>query len=315
MQRKIMRPVLIVGIVTAMAAAPPRFDSWTPPVNLGSEVNTVFAEVNPCISRDGLSLYFACLDCPGGHGGFDLYVSQRSSRTSPWQPARNLGAAVNTSFTETNPELSDDGRLLFLTSNRPGSAGLVDVYVSRRHNKRDDFGWEAPQNLGSGINSAANDRSPDYFEDDATGEVLLYLSSDRIATGSGDIFVSSLQPDQTFGRASMVTELSTAFDDDQPMLRKDGLELFLHSNRPGSVVNPNTGLPSLDLWVSTRRSTAEPWSLPVNLGTMVNSAFSDTSPGLSWDGRTLYFSSAQRLDNLSTFFDLWSTTRSRLRSR
>ena len=310
-----LRCVTVLTVWTGIAAAPVLFDSWTPPVNLGTAVNSPFAEVNPFVSKDGLSLYFSCLDCPDGFGGFDLYVSQRTSRTDPWGPARNLGPTINTAFTETNPEQSHDGRQLFFTSNRPGGSGLVDLYVARRHNKRDDFGWQDAENLGTGVNSPANDRSAAYFDDERDGSVGIYFSSDRVRTPANDIYRSVLQPDHSFGPAVMVAELSTPFDDDQVTIRKDGLELFLQSNRPGSVINPNTGQPSIDIWASRRATTAHPWSEPVNLGSEINGPFADGGPAISWDGTSLYFASGQRPGNVSPASDIWLTTRSKDRKR
>jgi len=61
----------------------PKFGPWSAPVNLGSPVNTPFAEMNPFISKDRLSLYFACFNCPGNIGGSNIWVSQRASVNDP----------------------------------------------------------------------------------------------------------------------------------------------------------------------------------------------------------------------------------------
>lgn len=312
--------LLILGVCLLASAhdrsgndCQPQFGPWTAPVNLGPPVNTVFTEVDPFISKDGRSLYFSCPDCPGGFGGYDLWVSRRASVNDPWGPPENLGPSVNTASNETNPALSNDEHKLYFTSNRPGGLGATDLYVSRRHNRRDDFGWQLPENLGAGINSAFNDRMATYFEDDETGDITLYFSSDRPGgPGSDDIYSSTLQTDETFGPAALVVELSSPASDKVPSIRRrDGLEIFLSSNREGSVLTPG-GKPSPDLWVSTRPSTADPWSEPVNLGTVVNSPFDDARTSLSSDGTILYFASAQRAGNVSTLFDIWMTTRERL---
>ncbi len=174
-------------------------------------------------------------------------------------------------------------------------------------------------NLGSGVNTLADDQGPEYFEDDETGIITLYFASNRPGgPGGNDIYASTLnevKEDETFGPAVLVTELSSPFDDQGPAIRRDGLEIFLGSNRPGSIPPP-PGLPSqaVDLWVSTRTRTSDPWSTPVNLGPVINSVFSDAGPALSRDGTELYFQSPFRSGNVGgTMFDIWKTTRTKLK--
>src|SRR2546430_11994167 len=52
-----------------VAEDPPQFSAWSTPVNLGPPVNTAFIEQAASLSRDGLSLYFHCGNCPGSIGG------------------------------------------------------------------------------------------------------------------------------------------------------------------------------------------------------------------------------------------------------
>jgi hypothetical protein len=68
-----------------------------------------------------------------------------------------------------------------------------------------------------------------------------------------------------------------------PSLSADGLSLYFASNRPG-------GSGEYDLWVTTRSSTTAQWGAPENLGTQVNSAYSEVDPSISSDGLSLYFS-------------------------
>ena len=84
------------------------------------------------------------------------------------------------------------------------------------------------------------------------------------------------------------------------------------SNRPGSIPNV-LGNPSFDIWVSTRASTSDPWSTPVNVGPLINTNRHDGHPALSFDGTTLYFFSAGRAGNVSPLFDIWVSTRTKLK--
>jgi WD40-like Beta Propeller Repeat len=293
------------------APDPPRFSDWSAPVNLGPPVNTPFIEQAASISRDGLSLYFHCGNCPTSIGGADIYVSQRPSRDDPWGPPQNLGPAINTTANEQAPRLSRDGHQLFFSSDRAGGFGGHDIYVSRRDDKRDDFAWQAPVNLGSGVNGPDDDQTPDPFEDHGTHTSILFFGSGPIGSGATDIYSSALQPDGSYGPRAPVAELNSTSVDRQPAIRHDGLEIFFASDRPGT-------LGAIDLWVATRASTSDPWSTPVNLGPVVNSTQVDARPALSFDGTTLYFQSTRpgavgcTSPTGPCVFDLWVTTRTRL---
>jgi hypothetical protein len=296
--------LLVASALLAVADADDQYSDWGAPVNLGPTVNTTLFEIDSTISKDGLSLYFSS-PRPGGFGGFDIWVSQRPGMDAPWGTPQNLGPNVNSSGNEFTPSLTIDGHRLYFTSNRPGGFGANDIYVSRRHNKRDDFAWRPAVNLGSGVNTDAAEGGPEHFEDDITGAVTLCFSSNRPGgLGAEDIYCSTLQPDETFGPAAPVPELNTPFDDVHPVMRRDGLEMFISSNRPGSFGDR-------DLWVSTRPSTSDPWSTPVNLGPVVNSAALDARPALSFDGTALYFQST-RPGGFGTR-DLYVTMRTKLK--
>jgi len=296
---------LAIAPLASMAAEDaPRYSDWSAPVNLGAPVNTSFIDQGADISKDGLSLYYFCGNCPDTFGNADIWVAHRASIDAAWGTPQRLGANVNSPSNETAARLSIDGHRLYFTSDRSGGFGGTDIYVSRRRDKRDDQGWEPAVNLGSGVNTSAGEAQPAPFEDEATGTTLLYFASNRAGgPGMNDIYVSTLQADGTFGSAAAVAELNTPSQDQQPAIRRDGLELFLGSDRTGTVG-------SIDLWVSTRASTTDPWSPPVNLGTVVNSTVQDGRPALSFDGTQLYFQSP-RPGGLGSC-DLYVTTRTKL---
>ena len=287
-----------VALVSALrpAQGQAEFSEWSLPVNLGAPINTPGTEVGPHISRNGSSLFHL--------RNFDVFVSQRATVDDAWGARQSLGTSINTTFNEASPSLSLDEHVLLFASGRPGGFGGFDLYLSRRHNRRDDLAWRLPVNLGDGVNTAADELQAALFEDDATGGITVYFTSNRSGgAGGDDIYASILQPDETLGPAVLVAELSTPANDSSPFIRRDGLEMFLTSDRPGT-------LGGLDLWVSTRATTADPWSAPVNLGPLVNTAAMDAGCALSFDGTELYFSS-NRAGGFGSR-DLYRTTRAKL---
>lgn len=280
------------------------FSPWTPAVNLeqipgtSPDLNTAALEGCPIVSPDGRALYFAS-NRAGGLGGLDIWVSRRDSRDDPWGSPENLGRPVNSSADDFCPSPMR-GHQFFFVSRRshPDACGGADIYVTRPHPV---FGWLEPQNVGCQVNSAADEASPYYLEDE-TGRATLFFSSNR--GGSSDIYSSVVQPDGSYGAAEPVPGLNTAFEDARPNLRRDGLEIVFDSNRPGTNGGP-------DIYVSVRPTTDDAWSEPVNLGADVNTDMSETRASLSWDGRSLYFGSNRPGGEGST--DIYLSTREKVR--
>src|SRR2546425_288963 len=167
-----------------------------------------------------------------------------SPKFSGWSTPVNLGPVINSVLRENGPAISKDGLSLY---------------------------------FGSAVNTASNDAGPSYFANGDLGVPLLFFGSDRAGgLGGYDIYVSAQQADGSWGAAGPVTELSSSANDQRPSIRLDGLELFFFSDRVGGI-----GL--TDVWVSTRDSTSDPWSPPVNLGSGVNSPQDDTQPFIASD--------------------------------
>ncbi|MHC4269620.1 MAG: PEP-CTERM sorting domain-containing protein [Planctomycetota bacterium] len=110
------------------ANIPPPPNPFGPAVNLAG-INTIFSDLAPSISSDGLSLYFTS-NRPGGFGGFDLYESTRPDLFSSFGAAVNMGAGINSSADDMAPSISSDGSMLYFDSNRFGGFGGFDIYQS-----------------------------------------------------------------------------------------------------------------------------------------------------------------------------------------
>jgi WD40-like Beta Propeller Repeat len=283
-----------------------QFSEWSEPMNLGPIVNSSADDFHPAISHNGLSLYITSAR-PGGSGPNDIWVSQRDSLDDPWGPPQNLGSNINTADDEFAPDFSPDGHWLFFSSGRPpGTNDAPEIWVSYRKDVDDDFGWQRAVKLPGEINvPGLDDNAPTFFHDHETGITSIYFNSSLRKDGPGDfdIYVSAQRPNGTFGRAKVVQELCSPNRDTRTAIRRDGLEMFITSNRPD-------GSGKIDLWVATRETTLDPWLPPVNLGPTINTAFNDGGPALSCDGTTLYFYSDR--PGGSGGRDLYVTTRHKL---
>jgi len=269
-------------LIAPTGAAGKSYDAWEPAVP-ESGVNTAAAEGCPIESPDGLSLYIAS-NRAGGTGSpdpNDIWVFHRDSIDGAWDSAENLGQPVNSTFADYCPTPLRGKALLFV-STRPGGCGGGDIYLAR---KSPAHGWTV-NNLGcaadgSGPNFPGGEFGPSLVETDEG--TFLYFSSDGFDVGGDqDIYMSRRAADGSFGAPTLVAELSTAAHDFMPNVRKDGLEIVFNSNRAG-------GFGGQDVYTSTRASTEDPWSAPVNLGPAVNTAGNETRSSLSWDGLRLHF--------------------------
>jgi len=280
------------GPVAVIGASNAAFDDapWSEPVNLGAPVNSPVQEQNPALSPDELSLYFVSnrTDLPGEQGGNDIWVSQRACLTCPWGTPVNLGPTINTPNGDAGPNISQDGHLLFFTSNRPDETGTTDndLYVSDRADPRDDFGWGAPVKLGPGVNSTISEFSPQYLPSAGDGEVNFYFQR-GLGGGSAtnELYMASVSRNgETFADAVPIAELNDPTTaDGGPSVRRGGREILFNSGRAGRIG-------SVDIWVSTRPNVGDAWSPPQNVGTPVNNPIGGSrDPDLSLDGRTLVF--------------------------
>ena len=288
MTRMLLAVVVLALLGLHPAADGQMFTAWSAPVNLGPVVNSMYAEAGTYVSKDGLSLYFGS-GRPGGVGStntMDIWVSNRESTDQPWGPPINLGSPVNTTDNEQTPMLSIDGHRLYFARDGAGGYGSQDLYVARRQHQWQDTGWSAPVNLGSGVNTKAEENGPSIIEEATTGVLTLYFSSTRdTGMGKEDIYVSTAYTDEPFGPAVLEPLLSGPYRDVRPFLQREGREVYFDSDRPGSLGA------NVDLWTSSRESLWAPWSDPVRMPNAINSTGVDARPVLSFDGTELYFHS------------------------
>jgi WD40-like Beta Propeller Repeat len=84
------------------------------------------------IRHDGREIFFNS-NRPGSiDNSFDLWVATRETVFDAWSEPINLGSTLNTELVDVQPYISSDRETLFFASNRPGSLGQVDLYMSTR---------------------------------------------------------------------------------------------------------------------------------------------------------------------------------------
>ncbi len=153
---------------------------WTDPINM-NEILKVDRDLFPSsLSKDGKTLYlYSSADYDG-----TIYTSRFENAT--WQPLIKLNDNINTKYWESHATISHDNKKLYITSNRKGTLGGLDLYVSNRDSTGD---WGPAVNLGPVINTPYNEESPFLTQDDKT---LFFSSRGHFNMGGYDIFYSTL---------------------------------------------------------------------------------------------------------------------------
>lgn len=208
-----------------------RYDDWGTPLHLAPELNSGQNEWTPCISADGLSLYF----CRGWSDG-DLWVSQRSSVGEPWGIPESLGPVVNSTSWDVGPSITTDGLELFFCSTRAGGYGGPDLYVIKRATTSDR--WGPATNLGPTINTSYGDGNygewtPNISPD---GLVLFFASARPPGSASNlDLWMTRRATRDTPWESPMHLghRINSNWQDSGPSISSDGRTLYFSSGRPG----------------------------------------------------------------------------------
>ncbi len=288
--------IVIVGIVAAivLGSGNAKADfTFGEPMNLGPAVNYWCQDGSASLSTDGLSLFYDS-DYPDA-GYWNLFVVTRETTSDPWGDRVKLGPNVNKpNLNDWCPSISADGLELYFGRGDRGKGIQVDLYVTTRETIND--AWCTAMSLGETVNTTAHEDEPAISSDGLS----LYFSSNRPGgLGGTDLWVTTRPSKQEAWSdpLNLGLTVNSSNDDFAPSITSDGLTLIFSSMRSGMYSS------YADLWMTKRRTSADPWGEPINLGPVINADdvdYADISP----DGRTLYLSCFKRTGGYG-WYDLW----------
>lgn len=100
--------------------------TWSVPVKMGENINTIYQEESVFIHPDNQSIYFSSTGHTG-MGGLDIFLSRRQEN-GEWGKPVNLGYPINTASDENSLVVSADGKKAYFASDRKGGFGKLDLY-------------------------------------------------------------------------------------------------------------------------------------------------------------------------------------------
>lgn len=254
--------------------------SWTLSApELLQTLNSATIEAEPYLSSDGLTIYFSSLRS----GNSDGYIATRSSRTAPFsQPVPHT--EINTSDEETRIAFAPDRLTAYLAANRPGGTGASDIWIATRKAITAPLQFQLLEN----VNTTDSEWDPHPSNDG----IRLYFAAWEPPQGKGnqELLIATRSSSNSsdvieFSPPQLLTELNTAYSEDNPVLTQDERVIVFGSDRTGS-------LGSKDLWYATRTNINSPFGKPERLP-VVNSTYQEGEAFISADGCELFFISTR----------------------
>lgn len=267
-------------------------------INLGSHINTAFAEYSPTPNGSGDKLYFTGSGRSNDNKTEDIFMSQ--FKDGVWQEAEKIKGKINTDKNMEAPQCvtTDDNTLIFF-GNLEGSLGKGDLFFSE---KISNDTWGDVQHFPRPINS-------EYFDCDAkinnNGTSIVFISDrpgavgevhnygeyyDGSMQGNTDIYVSVKDDDGNWGEPiNLGTTINTKHAERKPFLHPDGMTLYFSSNG-------HPGLGRLDLYMAKRlyEDSWTEWSEPINMSKEINSPGNERAAIINTFGELAYFATAER---------------------
>ncbi len=210
--------------------------------------------------------------------------------TLPSKP-ENLGPMVNSPYGEVTPVIAPDGRLLFFTRDEhPGNIGAAeeedpeditqDIWFSRI---LPDGSFSEAERLPEPVNNDGNNYVCSVSPD---GNTLL-IGNKYLPDGTMKKGVSITKRTSGGWSKPVGLEIEDFYNDSQYG------EYSLHASEKILLmaIERKDTQGKKDMYVCFRKRDGT-WTVPKNMGPLVNSALDETSPFLAPDGVTLYYSSA-----------------------
>jgi hypothetical protein len=245
-------------------------------------VSTSLYERDMAISPDGSEMFYTVLVRPAG---FQTIIHRVKAKDGRWSAPQV--AAFSGQYSDLEPAFSADGKKLFFCSNRPVNgkpAKDFDIWTIEKN----DGGWGSPQNIGAPVNTEKDE----FFPSIAQNGNLYFTATRKNGIGREDIFMSRWQDGSYRQPEALDSAVNSTFFEFNAFVSPD--EQFILFSSFGRAGEKGGG----DLYISVKDKEGR-W-LPAQNCMMLNSEKLDYCPFVSFDKKTLFFTS-ERLDLSSSF--------------
>jgi outer membrane protein OmpA-like peptidoglycan-associated protein len=154
-------------------------ETWEKPFDITKQLGNYENMYSNSITGDGKMMVLYMED----KGDGNLFYSVRNGKV--WSKIKKFGKDINTKYWESHGYITSDGNKLFISSNRPGGAGELDIYISSRDLNGN---WGPLVNAGRTINTQYDENTPYY---DTENKILYFSSTGLQGMGEYDLFSST----------------------------------------------------------------------------------------------------------------------------
>ncbi|PIQ16185.1 MAG: flagellar motor protein MotB [Flavobacteriales bacterium CG18_big_fil_WC_8_21_14_2_50_32_9] len=195
----------------------------------------------------------------------------------------NLGSTVNSEYSEISPTISPDGKTLFITRYPPDNGDKNNIWVSYLQTNGE---WTLAKNIGTPLNVPGSSTSVQSVTPDGNTILLsnLYKYFDGSITGGGCSISSRQRGGWSFPKGQVIEKYENLNQYVNYYLSNSGQYLLM-------AIEKKKGFGEKDLYVSFK-TTENNWSVPKNLGNIINTKAGEFGPFLAADDKTLYFVSS-----------------------
>ncbi|OQY05361.1 MAG: hypothetical protein B6I20_01360 [Bacteroidetes bacterium 4572_117] len=241
-------------------------------INLGSKINSKYAETNPAVSiKENILVYSS-----KRNENYNIYISEKKPNKTSWKKSKLAGGTVNTSDDEFVAGLSDDGKFLLVHYNE--NSGFEDIIMNRKVKG----GFREADNFGVNINSVYKEEGACFSK---SGDTLFFASNRIGGFGGLDLYYSLKISDESWGEpVNMGPDINTLFDENYPSFNNDGSKLYFASKGHNSIGG-------YDIFYSKKNNTGEKWITPQSIGWPINNAYDNKSIWFTNNPRYAYTSS------------------------
>lgn len=192
-------------------------NDWSLPVEITTQVVSDGNLFPSGLSADGTTMLMTLRPTKGSN---DIWYSQFDGMY--WSPAQAVHGKINSNSNEDHASFSPSGNRIYLSSDRRGGEGGLDIWYSDR---QADGQWGNPVNMGENINTSEDETSA-YIA--PTEERFIFASKGHFNMGGFDIFRSEMGSDGEWGKpVNIGYPINTTQDNTYFVPLNDGLSGLL----------------------------------------------------------------------------------------